>query len=112
MIDCSAEPSVTAGYSESPEYLINTNLVGTINCLELAREKNAAFLFLSTSRVYPIKLLNSLRLKHNDSRYILDGEQKINCVSHEGISEDFPLNHTRSLYGTTKVASEVHTRIL
>ena len=45
LIDCSAEPSVTAGYGESPEYLLNTNLIGTINCLEVVRKCNAAFCF-------------------------------------------------------------------
>src|SRR4051812_25987042 len=38
LIECSAEPSVLAGIDGSPEYLMNTNLVGTLNCLELARK--------------------------------------------------------------------------
>src|ERR1700688_946039 len=33
IIECSAEPSAQAGYGGSPEYLINTNLVGCFNCL-------------------------------------------------------------------------------
>ena len=32
LIDCSAEPSVHAGMKGSPQTVINTNLVGTINC--------------------------------------------------------------------------------
>ena len=36
ILECSAEPSVLAGFGEAPDYLVNTNLVGTINCLELA----------------------------------------------------------------------------
>ena len=36
ILECSAEPSVLAGYDESPSYMIQTNLNGTINCLELA----------------------------------------------------------------------------
>ena len=54
MIECSAEPSVHAGYGASPAYVINTNLTGTINCLEAVRRCGAALVFLSTSRVYPI----------------------------------------------------------
>ena len=41
LIECSAEPSVLAGFNESPRYVLETNLVGTINCLEAARACNA-----------------------------------------------------------------------
>ena len=57
ILECSAEPSVLAGYT-SPGYVLQTNLIGTINCLELARQTEADFIFLSTSRVYPIAYLN------------------------------------------------------
>ena len=59
ILECSAEPSVLAGYGGSPRYLLNTNLVGTHNCLELARKQRADLVFLSTSRVYPIWALSS-----------------------------------------------------
>jgi CDP-paratose 2-epimerase len=52
LIECSAEPSVQAGLVGDNRYLINTNLVGTINCLDHARRHGAAVVFLSTSRVY------------------------------------------------------------
>src|SRR5262245_54567685 len=58
LIDCSAEPSVQAGVCGSSRYVLNTNLVGVINCLEAARLRDAAFVFLSTSRVYPVAPLN------------------------------------------------------
>jgi CDP-paratose 2-epimerase len=107
LIECSAEPSVLAGVTSSPDYLLNTNLVGTINCLELAREHNAHSLFLSTSRVYPISYINDLKFKETNTRFeILDG-QTIPGVSSEGITEKFPLDKPRSLYGTTKLASEL-----
>ena len=60
LIECSAEPSVLAGFDGSPDYLLNTNLGGTIHCLELARKCGARVIFLSTSRVYPIHSLNRL----------------------------------------------------
>ncbi len=106
ILECSAEPSVLAGYN-SPGYLLQTNLVGTINCLELARETGADFLFLSTSRVYPIAYLNTLKFEEQATRFQLLEEQTITGVSKEGISEEFPLNKARSLYGTTKLASEL-----
>jgi len=54
ILECSAEPSVMAGYG-SPGYLLQTNLVGTINCLELARSTQADFVFLSTRRVFQFR---------------------------------------------------------
>src|SRR4030067_729334 len=60
ILECSAEPSVVAGYY-SPAYVMQTNLVGTFNFLELARKALADFIFLSTRRVYPIAYLHSLR---------------------------------------------------
>jgi len=107
IIECSAEPSVLAGYDSSPDYLINTNLLGTINCLEYARKCGADFVFLSTSRVYPVKTINSLNFTETPTRFELLEEQDILSASSKGLTEDFPLNGTRTLYGTTKLASEL-----
>ena len=106
IIDCAAEPSVLAGFS-SPQYLLNTNLVGTINLLELARKTNASLLFLSTSRVYSIEPLSALNIIEKETRLELAKEQTTPGISWEGISEDFCVNSYRSLYGTTKLASEL-----
>jgi len=106
IIDCAAEPSVLAGFS-SPQYLLNTNLVGTINLLELARKTNASLLFLSTSRVYSIEPLSTLSIVEKKTRLELASEQTTLGISWEGIKEDFPVNSYRSLYGTTKLASEL-----
>lgn len=106
VIECSAEPSVLAGYNSSPGYVINTNLLGTINCLEAARVWKSDFIFLSTSRVYPIQRLNSLKYAETDTRFELT-EQEIRGASKDGISHEFPLEGHRSLYGATKLASEI-----
>ena len=107
MLECSAEPSVMAGIGTSPKYLLETNLTGTLNCLEACRTHNAAIIFLSTSRVYPIATLNSLTYKEDSTRFELLENQNIPGASWYGISEDFPLAGVRSLYGTTKLASEL-----
>ncbi|MGK5092972.1 NAD-dependent epimerase/dehydratase family protein [Deltaproteobacteria bacterium TL4] len=107
LIECSAEPSVLAGYGESPAYLLNTNLLGTLHCLELARKTKAQFLFLSTSRVYPVKTLNELEYLELSTRFEWKRHQAIPGSSNQGITEQFPLNGARSLYGTTKLASEL-----
>jgi CDP-paratose 2-epimerase len=106
ILECSAEPSVLAGYA-SPGYVLQTNLVGTVNCLELARQTQADFIFLSTSRVYPIAYLNALEFTETETRFQLLEQQVLPGVSSQGISEEFPLNGARSLYGATKLASEL-----
>lgn len=107
VIEASAEPSVLAGLDGTPDYLINTNLVGTINCLNYALKHKAKFIFLSTSRVYPIKTIEQLNFVEEETRFALTDQQPVSGVSAKGIAEDFPLNGARSLYGTTKLASEL-----
>ncbi len=106
IIDCSAEPSVLAGFS-SPQYVLQTNLLGTINILELARMTQARLIFLSTSRVYPIASLKSINITELSTRFAIAPEQTLPGVSELGVSENFSLQGYRSLYGTTKLASEL-----
>jgi CDP-paratose 2-epimerase len=106
ILECSAEPSVMAGYA-SPGYVLQTNLIGTINCLELARSTQADFIFLSTSRVYPIARLSALAYTEQSTRLQLEEVQAIPGASGYGIAEDFPLDGARSLYGATKLSSEL-----
>lgn len=107
MIECSAEPSVKAGYDQDPSYLLKTNLVGTIHCLEAVRKNKADLVFLSTSRVYSIADLQSLPLSAEGKRFIVNGENRLAGWSKEGISSHFPTKGPRSLYGTTKLSSEL-----
>jgi CDP-paratose 2-epimerase len=107
VIEASAEPSVHAGYDGNPSYLIQSNLVGAINCLEYARRHNSAFVFLSSSRVYPIAQLRALPLERTAKRFILRANADVPGVTATGISEEFPLAGNRSLYGATKLAAEL-----
>jgi CDP-paratose 2-epimerase len=107
LVECSAEPSVLAGYGVAAGYVVGTNLFGAYHCLELARRDDALFLFLSTSRVYPVEPLNRLRLTEADTRFELASDQDLPGVSEAGISETFPLEGTRTLYGTTKLSGEL-----
>ncbi len=107
IIECSAEPSAQAGYGGSPEFLVRTNLLGCFHCLELARHVKADFLFLSTSRVYPTARLNGLAFREEDTRFVLCDNQDVPGASAQGVGEDFPLDGARSLYGMTKLASEL-----
>lgn len=94
--ECSAEPSVPAGHGGTPDYVVNTNLLGTVKCLELARRTNAHMLFLSTSRVYPLRSLNSIDTREEVRRIVIAPEQTIPGVYDSGISEQFPLDGPRS----------------
>ncbi len=105
ILDCSAEPSVLSGFN-SPDHMTRTNLVGSLNCFELARRHSSDFIFLSTSRVYPIAPLRELNLHEEETRFEL-GPQEIRGASESGISEEFPVRGGRSLYGATKYSSEV-----
>jgi len=107
LIECSAEPSVQAGLAGDARYLINTNLIGTINCLDHARRHEAAVVFLSTSRVYPIAALRDLPLVATETRFAIPEANAGPGWSARGIAENFPLTGSRSLYGATKLCSEL-----
>lgn len=108
LVDCSAEPSVLSGQGEGSRYAIDTNLGGTVNCMEQTRECEAAVIFLSTSRVYPYDILASLPYDVTDSRLVpSEDAMKHPGLSAEGISEGFPMAGVRSIYGASKLASEL-----
>lgn len=107
IIEASAEPSVLAGIDSTPDYLINTNLNGTINCLNFAVKNKSDFVFLSTSRIYPIETIEAATFFETATRFELSENQTIHGLSANGISEQLPLDKYRSLYGTTKLASEL-----
>jgi CDP-paratose 2-epimerase len=107
LVECSAEPSALMGIGDDAAYGFHTNLTGAFNCLELARRAGARLVFLSTSRVYPYSALNALAVEERESRFELLPAQDVPGASDEGISERFPLEGPRTLYGTTKLAAEL-----
>jgi CDP-paratose 2-epimerase len=105
IIECSAEPSVLAGYADSPDYLMETNFLGTYRCLEKARQWQSKFLFLSTSRVYPMAPLEAHPWRESETRFEwLDVAGA--PISPQGEQEVCAVQGARSLYGLTKFASE------
>lgn len=107
LIEAAAEPSVMAGIGGNVDYLINTNLNGTLNCLQEAFKYKASVIFLSTSRVYPIGNIEKIETFESDSRFEIAEGQTLPGISVHGISEHFPLTGSRSFYGATKLASEL-----
>jgi CDP-paratose 2-epimerase len=63
--------------------------------------------FLSTSRVYSIPALRALPLRPEEQRFALPPGEAGAGWSERGIAEAFPTGAPRSLYGTTKLASEL-----
>jgi CDP-paratose 2-epimerase len=109
VIDAAANPSVLAGVDgkTSSRQLVEHNLVGTINLLEYCKNKQAGFCLLSTSRVYSIPGLASLRMKVVDGEFTPDPDQDFPCgISINGVSECYSTDPPVSLYGSTKVTSE------
>lgn len=108
IIETAAEPSVGADRrGGGRRLLLDTNLSGSANCLELAAAFGSHLLMLSTSRVYPLAALDSLRYVAGETRFELTEEQEVAGASAIGISEAFTLEGPRSLYGATKLAAEL-----
>ena len=108
LIEASADASVHAGIADSPRYVLDTNLVGALNCLEFARERCGGVVFLSSSRVYSMEPLNKLPLVEKSTRLDLQKEKvEIIGVSYKGVAEDFACNGPRSFYGASKLAAEL-----
>lgn len=111
VIDAAAEPSVLAGAGgNGADYVVDTNLVGTLHLLECVRQWRSRLIFLSTSRVYPVEQLRAIRLVETPERFEIAPVQTLPGVSLRGIAADFPLEGPRTLYGSTKLASEIMVR--
>jgi CDP-paratose 2-epimerase len=108
IVECSAEPSAMAGRNGDVRYLLDTNLGGAINCLELARRNRAGIIFVSTSRVYPFDRINALPLVVEGERFVLErGRPLPPGISGAGLTADFGLPGRRTLYGASKLAAEL-----
>jgi CDP-paratose 2-epimerase len=107
IVECSAEPSVMAGVGGSPDFVVQTNLIGAYHCFELARRSRAQVVFLSTSRVYPVARLESASFVEAETRFELTDDQPSAGLSAAGVAEDLPLDGARTLYGASKLAAEL-----
>ena len=106
VIDAAANPSVLAGVDgkTSSRELLEHNLWGTVNLLEVCKREEAGLILLSTSRVYSIEALCGLPISEREGAYVL-GESG-ESFSPAGITESFPTAAPISLYGASKLASE------
>jgi len=110
VIDAAANPSVLAGVDgkSSPRQLTEQNLTGTLNIIEYCRERKAGLILLSSSRVYSVRHLSSLPVLERNRAFELDASGSLPAgVSRCGVSESFPVQQPVSLYGATKLCSEI-----
>ena len=110
VIDAAANPSVLAGVDgrTSSRQLIEHNLLGTINLLEYCKRHHAGFILLSTSRVYSTAAIGKLPLRTEGERLALDLRHSLPTgVSAAGLSENFSTTPPLSLYGSSKLSSEL-----
>lgn len=110
VIDAAANPSVLAGIDgrTSSRQLLEHNLSGSINVLEYCRSHGAGMVLLSTSRVYSVEALSRLPVRVADEAFVLDDSAELppGC-SDQGIDETFSTAAPITLYGGTKLASEI-----
>jgi len=107
IIHAASEPSVYSGILDSRKASIETNFLGTVNCLEFASEQKAKVVFISTSRVFSIEALRGLPLQEGKTRFDLAQEASGTGWSYQGFKEDFSTDKSRSLYGACKLSSEM-----
>tara|TARA_X000000950_G_scaffold288823_1_gene407674 strand:- start:25507 stop:26511 length:1005 start_codon:yes stop_codon:yes gene_type:complete len=88
IIDCCAEPAVENSRQNSKK-VIDINLNGTINLLEKIKKDKSRLIFVSSSRVYPIK--ETYKYKMQNKLF----DENSNTIG----------NNT--LYGATKLSSEI-----
>jgi CDP-paratose 2-epimerase len=117
IIEAAANPSVLAGVDgkTSSRQLIEHNLVGTINMLELLKQWRCGFTILSTSRVYSIRALAAIPVDVQGDRFVPRTDAPRNTqhatpipgVTAQGVAEEFSTEPPLSLYGSSKRASEL-----
>lgn len=110
VIDAAANPSVLAGIDgqTSSRQLIEHNLLGTVNILEYCKLHTAGFILISTSRVYSISPLVDLEVEAVGDAFRLKEEQALpQGISSAGVAETFSTAPPISLYGSSKLASEL-----
>jgi CDP-paratose 2-epimerase len=110
ILDAAANPTVLAGVDgkTSSRQLIEHNLIGTVNILELAKSWGCGLIVLSTSRVYSLRALTTIPMELNGDRFVPKASApSISGFSAAGVAENFSTEPPLSLYGSSKLASEI-----
>ena len=97
IIDCCAEAAVEVSKKDI-DRVINTNLIGTLNILKKVKKDRSKIIFLSSSRVYPIKEMNNIVKKK-----IINSKLKISKT----FGEKDNIQGPKTIYGVSKLSSEM-----
>ena len=97
IIDCCAEAAVEISKKDIDK-VINTNFLGTLNILKKAKKDKSKIIFISSSRVYPIREINNLIKKK-----IIKSKIKISKT----FGEKDNIMGPKTIYGLTKLSSEM-----
>ena len=97
IIDCCAEAAVEVSKNEINR-VINTNFIGTFNILRKIKNDKSKIIFISSSRVNSIEKINNIVKKK-----LLKNKLKVTKT----INENFSTLKPKSIYGLTKLASEM-----
>jgi CDP-paratose 2-epimerase len=68
IIDCAANPSVGAGYTDSISSLYTDNVMGLAHLLDISKGRNVHVIYLSSSRILPLNFLQSINLTIKNDR--------------------------------------------
>ena len=93
IIDCSAEPAVEISKKKIVK-VIESNFLSTLNILEKSKQDYSKIIFISSSRVYPIKISYEKFKKFKKYK------------KHFPYSEKSDFSGQKSIYGFTKYSSE------
>ncbi|HUP78730.1 MAG TPA: NAD-dependent epimerase/dehydratase family protein, partial [Pirellula sp.] len=110
VVDASANSSVLAGHGSfgSSRQAIENNLLTTINLLEYCKSHRSGLLLMSSSRVYSIPSIRQLKLEEREDHFSISVPEQLREVCcEEGVTESFPTSPPLSLYGATKLTSEI-----
>ncbi|MDC3059011.1 NAD-dependent epimerase/dehydratase family protein [Candidatus Pelagibacter sp.] len=97
IIDCCAEASVEISKKDINR-VVNTNFIGTLNILNKVKKDKSKIIFLSSSRVYPVKKINDIFEKK-------DMKKKLSISKTYGEKDN--ILGPKTLYGVSKLASEM-----
>jgi CDP-paratose 2-epimerase len=105
IVHCAGQVAVKTSVM-NPILDFETNVTGTLNVLEAARENDSSVIFCSTNKVYG-ENVNAIPVKD-------DGTLRYSFAPQEfekGIPEDFPIDQTgHTPYGSSKLAADIYVQ--
>lgn len=105
LIHCAGFTSVLDGTNSiTAKHLYENNILSTLNSLEIAKNSKSNFIYISSSRVYSLPILNGLKLRFKKNyKPLMNNAIGLN---NKGVDENFSTSSPVSLYGNSKIICE------